>query len=391
MIRIAMDRCGYSGFECRGVPSLHDVFISLTQVYDDTIYSNGTSTGGTAEDIYSKLNNYLNIPVAYMGMVTTTTPVFDMSGVMSPPEVTCNNNLDPFTDDGFLSAYANYGDAVQYKSSEGDGYVPLNSIMPDFTGTITITGGTSTTVEEAPVEPGIIEPIMDSNMSPVGIDVLTGTDVVIDGLVTVLHYMTEWRKTIDDLLMKMAARLGDMEGIRKLMAAENETDDCANFKITKSSGNMIWKGTGFSDIPTFSVSTGSVYVNGELIPVSDGLTFSGYGKVYVNIALPNTTPGTPTASLGTAKTGSISIHIGGVAYTNSTNGDTGAPFNGDQLSSYKVYRLVCNPAVGVGITSEQSGFVYYDGESTETLKYHIIPANVCETDATVEGGTSSGT
>jgi|GEM_PF-5846779 len=149
MIRIKPNRCGYDGYSCIGIPELSMLFQTTTLDCDTTV------------------DTYLNLPIKVTGFITALDVVEDMSGASLPyPEEECRLNTDPFTEDGFLDLLSkgpNYWERVGDKADGTFCY------------------------DDVPFEPGLIEPTLDTEFSPLGMELVPALDSIVDMIMWLLR------------------------------------------------------------------------------------------------------------------------------------------------------------------------------------------------------------
>ena len=173
MIRVKPDRCGYVGYVCEGVPS-------LAVEFKDTVMACG-----------NVLDNYLVLPIKAAGFVTTLDRVIDMDIDIMYPELECKESLDPFTADGFLDLFRIPYDDKVVARVDGGAWVPVE---PSFI---------CAAAPDALFEPGLIEPMLDTVFSNVGIDLNTGIDATLDGILLALALLISWQDWANDVFSKL--------------------------------------------------------------------------------------------------------------------------------------------------------------------------------------------
>lgn len=279
MIRIKADRCGYTGYTCTAVPKLNPIFTNTEFSYDPVP---GHITG---LDV-SQLDNYLNIPELMEGFVMTLPQIPDMEAAnLEVPELSCRIDFDPFSDEagatknetkigGFLDFYQAYTLSGTTITAEVEGGTvasyALPIALPDF-GTDYI------------LQPGLLEPMVDTSFAPVPIDQITAPEAGNNGNLLAIGMLQKWRTLvngrINDLYRKVRTTFGeyDAAGLRDMLNKQNKKSPCANFTMTRTSGQNVIKveNPDRPNIPMYSISGGTVYVDGTKVEIS-GYTESGH-------------------------------------------------------------------------------------------------------------------
>lgn len=267
MIRIKPNRCGYTGYTCTGIDTLKEPFRYGKMVCDTemnrTSFPNIPWESDTQDSSkYHMIDNYKNLPTQLKGLMMTISQLIDMDVALSYPEKECRTNVDPFRViggvDGFLNLFAKYSDRVTGRT-EGSSYVHLDSSLLCFNTDPGTTTEEETSGEELTFEPGIIEPMLDTEFSPVGIELSTGLDASLDGIMIAIAMLTKWRTVVDGKLNDIYTRLGHITGIRNMLISMQMESICREFKIELTSGDPIqWSGS--KRAPKYKITEGSVYV-----------------------------------------------------------------------------------------------------------------------------------
>ena len=341
MRRIHKDRCGYEGYTCKGV-SRPSGTLSGTEMTQDTDPSRVTGLAPEVGLAAALIDNYLNRPTLVRGMVMTVPDIQDMSGVPSVPELACPTSSDPFGD-GFLDLFSTFADQT------------LVGLAPDATNTVLATelqkfiqdDGT-----EGTMHPGVLEPMLDTSFSPVGVGPVPSVNSTIDGIMVVLTMLTKWRIKVEDFIgtyrPSTSAAMKHLQSLRGALGKALGSSECDNFRISLTSGSAIVVGN--ASTPVYSVSSGHVRVNGEDISVSGLSGLSAPFSVYVNVkSSGSTTMGdsggglgyaTRTVTLSTSRSGDMSYEIGGVHAASDSSGGT----------AYKVY-IITQAACEIDLTT----------------------------------------
>ena len=337
MIRIKENRCGYSGYKCIGIEDLKEPFRYKKLVCDTEINRTEFPAQDWSEDTpdeakYHLIDNYKNIPTLLKGFMMTSSTLIDMDVAVSYPEKECRTNVNPFLtvngEVGFLDMFSEYSDRVKGRT-EGSEYVDLKTNMLCFNTNPGTAETEDTDGDELMFEPGIIEPMLDTEFSPVGIELSTGVDASLDGIMLAIAMLTKWRTVIEGKINDIYTRLGHITGLRNMLISMQMESICDDFRIELVSGDPIqW--TGSKREPRYRVGDGYVYVNGNPIYVS-GKSVEGEFYMYLNLYKEGTDPeATITAEMEDAPKGDFSLGIGGVKMTYKTQ--RGVP-------TYRVYQI----------------------------------------------------
>lgn len=379
MIRIKPNRCGYTGYTCTGIDTLKEPFRYGKMVCDTEM--NRTSfpdipweSDTPDSSKYHMIDNYKNLPTQLKGFMMTISQLIDMDVALSYPEKECRTNVDPFRViggvDGFLNLFAKYSDRVTGRT-EGSSYVHLDSSLLCFNTDPGTTTEEETGGEELTFEPGIIEPMLDTEFSPVGIELSTGLDASLDGIMIAIAMLTKWRTVVDGKLNDIYTRLGHITGIRNMLISMQMESICREFKIELTSGDPIqWSGS--KRAPKYKITEGSVYVNGKPIKIPGVSNIEGAFYRYMNfkITYDNKNVPTVTASIGSQKEGDFSLGLGGVKL--SSKSQSGVP-------TYKVYQIVqerCMFSIEL-VRTRTSGFLLRESDADRHVPYIAYPYGTC--------------
>ena len=286
MRRIAANRCGYNGYTCTPLGKLQPIFAHTGMVWDG-IPEHRTPT-------LEQLDNYKNIPAKIEGFLMTLPQIPDMSQVtLEVPELSCRVDFDPLSDapgatkndpstvGGFLDNYNVYKNGGTYVSAEVEGatataeYV-LKDTLPEF---------------EAPyiLQPGLLEPMVDTSFDPVPIDQITAMEANNNGVLLSIGMLQNWRTIVDgrinDLYQKVRTTYGeyDAAGLKDMLNQQNKKSPCPNFQITRTRGLSVIE-AGSPNRPIYEIAGGTVYVEGSTVEVGAyGSTVAGVFAAYLTI------------------------------------------------------------------------------------------------------------
>lgn len=265
------DKKWYYGavYNCQGTTELNPAFQHTT-----------LTAGGNLYD------NYYNLPQKVKGFIMTLSPVIPMDTVANPkslvvPETSCVNDFD-LTDPNSTDYYMLYGDPRLYVSINGSTY-----------------GGTEAmwnqeyTTEDAVYElnPGALEPMIDTAFPPVGVDNITFDDVQYTGGFILDRLNNSWRNMIQNQINSLYNRSSTaymdwsgINGLARLMATDQEESECPNFQIRLASGTPLVEGHRNIVWPTYNVTGGVIYVDGDSVSVASATGYGGQEfDVYLDI------------------------------------------------------------------------------------------------------------
>lgn len=368
MRRIHRDRCGYDGYTCRGVSRLSGT-LSGTEMTQDTDPTRVTGLAPEAGLAAALIDNYLNLPTLVQGMVMTLPGIQDMSGVPSVPELDCPTSTDPFGD-GFLDLFSTFADRVLVGLSADKVTTALAKSLQGFRNE----DGT-----EGTMHPGVLEPMLDTSFSPVGVGPVPSVNSTIDGIMVVLTQLTKWRIKVDDFINGYRAPSSGMSHItalRKALGSALGRSQCDNFRIALTSGSAIVASGGSA--PVYSVGSGHVRVNGEDFSVSGLSGLSAPFTVYVNVTSSGAASmgdggngqgyASRKVTLSTSRSGDMSYEVGGVHSASGSSGSAG-------YTVYVITQAACEidlttlavPREGlVGVTTDGKVYTYQLGECPDS-------------------------
>ena len=333
MIRVAANRCGYSGYTCVGIPSLTPAFeclyglvcdphvfseCSVEQVenceYSDSdicyygvnsdqgLDENSDSFDLTNSETLEKFDNFYNLPGKARGMVMSLDYILDMDRVKAPvPEKECYKDLSGYFVDMYGKVFADLATVSATTDPDDPEYAPIKDGYPCFE------------LNDTVMDPGILEPMLNTNFSPVGIDVLPGWETGIDGLMVSIIGIMKWRIRIDGIFTSIMNQITGIEGILNELF---QSSSCTNFGIY-TNGKAFARGSGTR---TFRVRAGTARINGKSYSTGGksigNLDSKGSLNVYLKVAFPgggdNGELGEPTISISTSKSGASNsvVYIG---------------------------------------------------------------------------------
>lgn len=274
MIRIKPNKCGYSIYQCTGLPDLSTtghLFNANTVVRE--------ITGGTVSisDLDSEFNQ---LPVKIKGMVFTT-DTMDMSwpdGGPHPevPELSCRSDTDPSIDASSVSVWGTSGIPVDIDSNTYNypvyggttGWVDLFNSHYVVSGSTTYfyrdkvfivaNGSTATGIAtnipvfhpsdsaEYEFNPGLLEPMLDTDFDPIQIDTIPAWEAGDDSFIFEAIVLNTWKEQIDDRIRNLYGNIqnihvdGNDAQLRDLKNEEYKESECANFQIILASGQALW-------------------------------------------------------------------------------------------------------------------------------------------------------
>ena len=306
MRRLQPNTCGYDGFVCKPLSKLKTLYkttpVTICKTEDPTDRADWVWPDNIASVDQATVDNYAQIPRVLEGFVMTLDPIEDMKASMEVPEIACRTNLDPFSvgvtsvlnpegpaytvnhetiNTGFVDLYnqvAVYkrkvydyvGDAV-----DGTGRrikLVLGSVIKP---TIVVDANDKIT-QTLTVGPGLLEPMLDTDFSYTPIDTITGPDALGDFTVWLFDEFNQWKNIIDDKISKINVGHASMDysGINALFnlkAADELESECPNFRIHRTGGGAPLQEIrhGRYTWPEYEIDTGTVYIDGEAVTVSE--------------------------------------------------------------------------------------------------------------------------
>jgi len=318
MRRIKSTGCGYilvpgQTYTCRGVDPLSSMFKTTpTNIFgtkeirteaSGSTYSNKAWIGDPDNLLKGSIDNYAQLPQAFEGFVMTLTPILDMEGTAESPEVPeleCRINFDPFArvNGSVLNTEPGY---TANMATKNDGFLNLYNSVPDYTAQVYVeakpkeqlqTSSTAdneliyydmpvyiegTTTYESGIGyvinrtgktfiagPGILEPMLDTSFPPIGVDTITGPDIVGDFTMWEFNTIAQWQKTVDTRLNNIRIPPQDytgLDGLINLENAKNQKGTCENFQIKVSGESVAVIGGTTLPPPSYIIEGGSLKVD----------------------------------------------------------------------------------------------------------------------------------
>lgn len=332
MIRIGTNRCGYTGYTCRGIPKLHG---SHETVVEGTTITVQHMFNEANELVSAMRQEFDKLPLRIKGMVfaADTINMGWPEGGPHPevPEISCRYDTDPFSiskkvaEQSSQIAVAISGQTYQYPvfgSTNGwvdlfnacdiaggtDGYcyrrdVFLEKTLDTEEGGVTVKGHTLALVDNIPafvsgnteyiMGPGLLEPMLDTDFDPIDIDTIPAWEAGDDSFIFTTTVLGAWKEVVDDRFRNVYARLNNIPtaatdyNLRDLKREEYENTDCQNFRINLSSGNSLQtRGNQVANLYTVTdgqvaVDDYSVYVSGDVFTVEPAMDYPIYVWVRV--------------------------------------------------------------------------------------------------------------
>ena len=289
MIRVAKNRCGYTGYRCDGLPQVADKLLIAGMNCDTQRNRNPDSVGSFHKGDF---DNYYNLPTNIRTFTQSVDHIWDMSAIDLPiAEQTCSTGAG--TSGGvtglFLDLYnrANYNAIVDAKGCGSYVKVALN--LPCFN------------CGNAIYDPGMLEPMIDVDFAPVGVDVTSYADTLTDGVYITLAELTKWRLLIDDYINNMGDILAyEYSLLFDLILSINRIITDKPLQLTWDTSDLLICGDAAQ--PKFSVSGGVVYANNMPVCVSPLAGLTGSFSVYLNTTYATDTNGSYTNISATLST-----------------------------------------------------------------------------------------
>ena len=299
MKRINSSGCGYSynridRLKCNSIKPLHPYFAS-TGI--DSININVTEPewvefdGSTATQ--KTLDNYGQIPQSFEGFIMTLAPVIDMSGGTTGypaevPEIECRVNMDPFTDGESVLNYdpSNPREYTDNPETVNTGFLDLFTYVSDYHTAVyaSVNGNTTYLGNKIPVmvdnstaknpymvKPGILEPMLDTQLPNIDVKTIPAVDAGLDGAFLALDRLQQWRSVIDARITNLTYAVEDPNIFP-------QDSPCDNFKIELRAGTVYQPGVivGGTEAtityPLYTVADGTVSINGTTVAVT-GTTY----------------------------------------------------------------------------------------------------------------------
>jgi len=306
MIRVAPNRCGYTGYECVGLPDFPPL-LTVTQPNCDELRNR------TALSAAGVFDNYYNIPTRFSGFTQSIDHILDMNATLPINELDCiqlsaadDAPSGAFLDLYNLPAYNAIVDAAVCAAESA--YAPVKTALLCC----------NEDGKEFTVCPGLMEPLLDVTFDPVGIEVMPLIDVVMDGAMIAVVNLTKWRYLIEEYLNQFGDILSfEIDALFELIVALNEAVHSPTFSLEKTGGLSLDCSDDGSNRPTYDVTGGTILVNKEYVTV-DGLQgLVPPFTVYLNIYFENRDAETGnysgiSATLSLQAGGDISQYLGAV-------------------------------------------------------------------------------
>lgn len=413
MKRIKPTGCGYNitgqTYTCTPIKKLHPFFAHtyIDAYAAETIRDTGTHTpdqydnpdwiGDESDLKQGSIDNYVQLPQTFEGFVMTLTPIIDMSGSETGPEVAeldCRVNFDPFTkapnsvlnsdpdytaepdtvNDGFLNLYNNvdpqYLENVYVDAKEstqlihGSTTQPYYKMTPYLRGRTDYVAGVGYRIVDpndgvrVPLYagPGILEPMLDTSFPAIGVDTITSADIIGDFTMWEFNTLSQWQKTVDGRLNALNAKIpvidyGGIDGLLNLENNKNKKSPCSNFNISIASGlNPLIKRIPPAENPVYSVGGGTILINGATVDVTGIDDVEAPTEIYLDVE-PIVEAGVVTghtasvqahsSAVFTRAVGHKYVYIGRVAVSN--NQDSGLPDfgSGYPFTLYEIQQGEC--------------------------------------------------
>ena len=366
MKRIQPTGCGYNTYICSGLPAITSGFREGSTAIPMPIVSGGTF-------VYDKSA----IPQQLEGFVMTLTPVIDMDTTeLEIPELECRTEFNPFeisgdtvyknagadytglesnNHDGFLDFYLNGGTIGMPITAESKTYKEAVYIRVDGATTPVyvpdsenpyILGGTCTFTDQQVVGPGILEPMVDTDFSPITIDTIPPQDAYFDTTTYLFDIFDAWRELVDNRLNNMHDYVipyddSSANGILNLLNESNRDGLCTNFKIQQINPDVPVIGiTGAtSALPQYEVGPGKITIDGVVYTITESDMGEPPFDAYLDIRASTVTAGRYVPIIvknlpATPHSQHLKyVYIGSVK---EVTGSTAFPYDG---SSYRLYEI----------------------------------------------------
>lgn len=394
MHRIKPNRCGYvSGYICKPISSLNPLF---QHTYTNAYATESIATGsGATYDFESAwigptdsgvllqgtIDNYAQLPQQFEGFVMTLAPILNMSGNRTAPEVPeleCRVDFDPFnsgeeaflnpetgymgnpatSETGFVDFYnqvdPEYKENVYVSVDGSTDHQQLYHTMPVYIeGSTTtpvsgigyvITGGTNNTFTALTAGPGILEPMLDTELPPIGVDTIPSADIIGDFAMWEFNTINQWQKLVDARLNGLKTVIptvdyGGIKGLYNLKNAEYQSGGCENFQIAELDVSIPVIGPSGLLSPTYTISGGTIYLNSNYVEIQGTTTGLSVFAAYLDVS-----PSGHTASvrvypfaevpMGIREAGHTYIYIGQVRRI---DGLADAPLEGG--TAFTLYKI----------------------------------------------------
>ena len=433
MKRIPENRCGYDGYTCKPIGRLNQLFAhTYTSAFSTVDVASGTEAGHDYRPNTSQwvgvlggtnnqgvIDNYSQLPQAFEGFRMTLTPIIDMSGTSESPEVPeldCRVTFDPFATDvdavlnttpnsnytynpatihnGFLDFYnqvnPSYFETV-YVDVEGATSLLFHNMPAYLSGSTVqavdgigyeIIGTEDNPIVSLTAGPGILDPMLDTELPAIGIDTIPSADIIGDFAMWEFNTINQWQKLVDARLNGMKAVIpkidyGGVTGLYNLKNAEYQKGNCVNFRIQEADFSIPVIGSTGMVAPTYTISGGTIYLNNRSVSISGTTTDLSVFAAYLDIE-PSGTTGSirifSTAGVpeGSREAGHTYVYIGQVAQI---DGLPDSPIEGGTaFTLYKIEQGDCIDELRTNYDSsdEYAGpFVVLTGSSNGTPYFYV--------------------
>lgn len=294
MKRINSSGCGYSynktdRLVCNSIKSLHPYFANTPITYIDINVTEPEWVNFTLDA--HALDNYGQLPQKLEGFIMKLSPVIDMSGSTSGypaevPEIECRVNMDPFTDytqsvlntdlaytynpktanTGFLDLF------TQVSDYHTDVYADVNGTTMTLSNKIPVMIDSGTAKNPYTVKPGILEPMLDTQLPNIDVKTIPAVDAGLDGAFLALDRLQQWRSVIDTRITNLTYAVEEPNIFP-------QDSPCDNFKIELLEGEglppayqsaVISGGTDSATIayPLYSIADGRITINGATVAIT---------------------------------------------------------------------------------------------------------------------------
>jgi len=324
--------CGYiigdNTYTCKGIGMLNDTFKAADPEFE-------------------------KIPQHIEGFIMTLAPILNMDADrMEVPELACRVELNPFEvhDGSILNTGSDY---TSYSENQSDGFLDMyGRVYNDRQDLyfkideVSVPIGTSTYSfsKSAVMGPGILEPMVDTSFSPLGVDTITAVDAGLDGLGYSLDVFGQWRDLIESRINSLSTGVNvdyrPVRGLLNLEQAKNKEGRCSNFKISLMGNTTAVIGSALQQEPVYTIAGGTITVNGTTVTVEGSTTtvptFESYLDIMESTVTPDSYLGVVRQSLPTTPVeGHLKyVYIGSVV---EITGSSTFPYH--NAESYKLYQI----------------------------------------------------
>ena len=343
MKRIARNRCGYDGYKCRPIPKLNPLFQNTyTDIYaveriKEALDSefNSAWVGPDQYDpnmLVGTIDNYAQLPQQFEGFIMTLAPIINMEDEPGPfpevPELACRVDFNPFTA-GSAAIENNDPDYTANQATAETGFLDFYTQIPTYSasvyvdveggtetevsgGTVTVTGLTIATDMPAYIQgstitedshlgwiiggdkitltagPGLLEPMLDTELPPIGIDTIPSADIIGDFAMWEFNTINQWQRLVDARLNGLKTVIptvdyGGVRGLYNLKNKEYQKSVCGNFQISVANPLEPIIGTLDMNTPLYEISGGTIFLNGQYVSIGGAPSTDGdTGEYEVN-------------------------------------------------------------------------------------------------------------